>query len=236
MRELRGLWIAELSELDALHGREASTVKRLLSATSDRFVEKYQSHAEKYLRRAVATATTNESGYWQDSTGARRLIPVACGEIHVDLIGANRLAWFAEALHLYRAGGTWWEFPQAVSAAQEARQQVDAWEDLLRDLIAHGRPCGLDGMGRVAWPDGWISSATVMRDWLRLGANQQGQQCATRLGKVMRRLGYRPERNPETDGARMDCGHLRTVEWRGVRLGVRANSPYEAGHLGHLDT
>jgi putative DNA primase/helicase len=52
-REMRGLWLAELSELDALRGREASTVKRLLSAREDRFVEKYEKHATTYQRRAV---------------------------------------------------------------------------------------------------------------------------------------------------------------------------------------
>ena len=106
MRELRGLWIAELSELDSLRAKEASTVKRLLSAPSDRFVEKYDRYAQTYLRRAVAVATTNEADYWQDPTGARRLIPVRCGEIRVDLIENNRLQWFAEALVGYRAGST----------------------------------------------------------------------------------------------------------------------------------
>ena len=52
-RELRGIWIAELSELESLRGKEASTIKRLLSTPADRFVEKYAVHAESYPRRAV---------------------------------------------------------------------------------------------------------------------------------------------------------------------------------------
>jgi predicted P-loop ATPase len=194
-RELRGLWIAELSELDSLRGREASTVKRLLSAPADRFVQKYALHAESYPRRAVAVASTNEASYWEDPTGARRLIPIPCGEIRVDLIATNRLQWFAEARQLHAAGATWWEFPAAIVAAQEDRQQVDPWEDLLQDRIAHGRKVGVDGMGRDPWPDGWISTADIMRDWLGLDAHQQGKASGVRLGKVMRRLGYRPERH-----------------------------------------
>jgi hypothetical protein len=62
-RELRGVLIAELSELDSLRGREASTVKRLLSAVQDRYVEKYEKHATAYPRRAVFVATTNEASY-----------------------------------------------------------------------------------------------------------------------------------------------------------------------------
>jgi Virulence-associated protein E len=193
MREMCGLWIAELSELDSLRGREASTVKRLLSAPSDRFVQKYQLHAESYPRRAVAVATTNEATYWQDSTGARRLVPIACGDIRVDLIAANRLQWFSEARHLYAAGCTWWEFPTDIVEAQDQRQQVDPWEDSLRDMISNGRRCGIDGQGRVPWPRGWISSATIMHDWLRLEPHQQGQAVGRRLGAVMRRLGFRPK-------------------------------------------
>lgn len=193
-REMRGLWIAELSELDSLRGREASTVKRLLSAPSDRFVQKYALHAESYLRRAVAVATTNEATYWEDATGARRLVPIACGEIRVDVITENRLQWFAEAREWYRNGCTWWEFPATIGSAQENRHQVDPWEDRLRNAIEHGRKVefGPD----VEWPEGWISSAAIMSEWLNLAASQLGPKSGVRLGKVMRRLGFLPQRNP----------------------------------------
>lgn len=191
MRELRGLWLAELSELDSLRGREASTVKRLLSAPSDRFVEKYEKHAERYQRRAVAIATTNEATYWQDSTGARRLVPITAGVIRLDLIEANRLQWFAEARQLYEAGASWWEFPQAIDAAREDRQQIDPWEDTLRNMIANGRSVDLC---TIPWPDGWIASAAILKDWLRLEPHQQGHLVGRRLGYVMRRLGFSPVR------------------------------------------
>jgi predicted P-loop ATPase len=195
MRELRGIWIAEFSELDSLRGKEASTVKRLLSSPADRFVEKYAMHAQTYPRRAVAVATTNEATYWQDSTGARRLIPIACGEIRVDLIRANRLQWFAEARSAYTEGATWWEFPDGITAAQEDRQDVDPWEDTLRAAKRHGRRVGLDSGAIEPWPAGWISSATLIRDWLRLDPHQQHHTVSKRLGRVMRRLGYAPKRN-----------------------------------------
>lgn len=187
LRELRGLWIAEMSELDSLRGHEASTVKRLLSAPSDRFVEKFEKHAVAYPRRAVAVATTNEATYWQDSTGARRLIPVTVGAIHLHLIEENREQWFAEARHLFDAGATWWEFPSDIEAAQEERQQTDPWEDVLREA-----------MGAAAWPQGWISSAKIMSTWLRLEPHAQGRASSTRLGHVMRRLGFTPQKYGKT--------------------------------------
>jgi hypothetical protein len=204
MRELRGVWIAEMSELDSLRGREASTVKRLLSAPVDRFVQKYALHAESYPRRAVAVATTNEVDYWLDPTGARRLVPIRCGTIRVDLVAANRLQWLAEAKHSYLNGATWWEFPAGMAEAQDERQAVDPWEDTLRDLIAHGRPSGDIGLGFVPWPDGPITSAEVMGTWLGLTAHQQGRASGVRLGHVMRRLGFEPTR----------IGHDRDRGWK----------------------
>jgi predicted P-loop ATPase len=192
MRELRGVWLAEMSELDSLRGREASTVKRLLSSPSDRFVEKYAIHAETYPRRAIAVATTNEAVYWQDATGARRLVPIACGHIRLDIIDENRLQWLAEARHAHAAGATWWEYPNGIADAQEQRQHADPWEDILRESMARGRPSGTDGQGVIPWPDVKITSAEIMRDWLRLEPHQQGQASSTRLGRVMRRLGYAP--------------------------------------------
>ena len=183
LRELRGIWTAELSELDSLRGREASTIKRLLSAPSDRFVEKYERHAVAYPRRAVALATTNEAAYWQDSTGARRLIPIRAGAIRLDLIETLRLQWFAEARHAYEAGLPWWEFPDSAAGEQEDRQVIDPWEDILRAAIAN-----------VNWPQGWIASASILRDWLHLEPHQQGKASSTRLGHVMRRLGFVPHR------------------------------------------
>lgn len=194
MRELRGVWIAELSELDSLRGREASTVKRLLSAPKDRFVEKYQAHTEVYPRRAVAVATTNEADYWQDATGARRLIPVPCGRIDVDAIHEHRLQWFAEARHLHADGATWWTFPKAMADEQEARQQVDPWEDTLRGYMEHGKAIGQDEQHFLPWPEGFLASAEIMSTWLDLAPHQQGKASGVRLGHVMRRLGYQPER------------------------------------------
>lgn len=187
LRELRGLWVAEMSELDSLRGREASTTKRLLSATSDRYAEKYEVHARAYPRRAVAVATTNEAVYWSDPTGARRLVPVRVGEIRIDLIEANREQWFAEAREQFERGATWWEFPAEIADAQEARQQVDPWEDELRRLMERGR---MDGTVYVSWPPGWISSAEILGAWLRVPAHQQQQASAARLWRVMQRLGY----------------------------------------------
>jgi hypothetical protein len=197
-RELQGLWLAELSELDSLRGKEASTVKRLLSAPVDRFVQKYEQHARSYPRRAVSCATTNESHYWQDASGARRLIPVRIGRIDIAMIHAQREQWFAEARQRFIQNESWWDYPAGIEEAQDERQHADPWEDTLAAYMARGKPGrahGADGDSQIALvplPEGFISSASIMRDWLRLEPSHQGSACGPRLGRVMRRLGYVP--------------------------------------------
>jgi Virulence-associated protein E len=180
-RELQGLWIIELSELDSLRGKEASTIKRLLSAPSDRFVQKYALHAEAYPRRAVAVATTNEAAYWQDPTGARRLIPVQCTDIDLDRITALKLQWFAEAKHRYTAGEPWWEFPDAILDEQETRQQVDPWEDTIAAALE-----------LMKWPATPILAASISAEWLQLLPHQQGLASGKRIAAIMRSLGFVP--------------------------------------------
>jgi hypothetical protein len=180
-RELRGIWLAELSELDSLHGRESSTVKRMLSAPADRFVQKFALHAESYPRRAVAVATTNEAAYWQDPTGARRLVPIRCTEIALDVIERLRLPWFAEARHRYAAGEPWWEFPPEILEEQEERQQADPWEDIIVAAVES-----------LQWPVAPILARTISADWLQLLPHQQGLACGKRVGAIMRRLGFVP--------------------------------------------
>jgi hypothetical protein len=139
--------------MDSLKGKEAATVKRLLSATFDRHVEKYQTNAVTYRRRAVCVATTNEANYWQDPTGARRLVPVRVGDIRTEQIAQRKEHWLAEALHLYNSGESWWEFPQEIANEQEERQQIDPWEDILRAAMqGSGDRGGIEPETGVAVP------------------------------------------------------------------------------------
>ena len=193
LRELRGIWIAELSEMDSLRGKESSTIKRLLSAPKDRFVEKFEKYAETYQRRAVAVGTTNDTNsYWQDPTGARRLVPVKTGQIDVELITLCAKQWFAEAADWFAAGATWWDWPDSIKRAQEARQLHDPWEDLIVDGIINGRRNGTNYPD--LWPEPFVSSKEIAETWLRLEPHQQGSAMSKRIGAVMRKLGFEPDK------------------------------------------
>jgi predicted P-loop ATPase len=132
-------------------------------------------------------------------------VPIKTGAIELPVIECNREQWLAEALRLFEAGASWWEFPADIEAAQDERQQVDPWEDLLRSLIANGRKVYVtpEIAETVAWPEDFVTSAELMRDWLRLAPHQQGSNCGVRLGRVMRRLGFEAERPRQVARARL---------------------------------
>ena len=128
-------------------------------------------------------------------------MPIKTGEINVQMIEDCRDQWFAEACYLYASDEPWWVFPSEILAAQEGRQQTDPWEDTLRGLMAHGRNVrdgsepgtGVPLYRVIPWPDGWISSAEIMGDWLKLEPYHQGPASGGRFGKVMRRMGFEPK-------------------------------------------
>ena len=73
---LQGVWLVEVSELDAFRKSETSRIKQFLSLGSDIFRAAYARHAEERKRRCVFFGTTNTSDFLRDPTGERRFWPV----------------------------------------------------------------------------------------------------------------------------------------------------------------
>ncbi len=128
---LRGPWLVEIAELDAMQRSEVATVKAFVSRRTDRFRPAYAKRTVNFARRCFFAASTNESSYLRDPTGARRFWPVRCGTINVPAILGQRDQLWAEAVARYRAGEAWHpdaELALDAAAAQEERYQGDAWE------------------------------------------------------------------------------------------------------------
>jgi predicted P-loop ATPase len=85
-------------------------------------------HPINYPRQCVFAATINPpvGGYLKDPTGSRRFWPVACrGMIDRDGLEKERDQLWAEAVHQYKAGASWWletpELEALATAEQSAR-------------------------------------------------------------------------------------------------------------------
>lgn len=98
--------------------------------------------------------TTNRDAYLRDETGGRRFWPVKTGRINLDGLIEDRDQLFAEAVHRYRADAQWWPDKDfeitCIMPEQEARYEVDAWEDSIRDHLKLHSQVTIGQMAREA--------------------------------------------------------------------------------------
>lgn len=78
---LQGVWLVEVSELDAFRKSDVSRIKQFLSLRADRYRAAYGRHVKELPRCCVFFGTTNTAEFLSDTTGNRRFWPVDVGEI-----------------------------------------------------------------------------------------------------------------------------------------------------------
>ena len=129
---MRGIWIIEIAELDAISRAEVSRIKAFLTRTTDRYRPPYERYVVEVPRQCVFAGSVNPDTYLRDETGNRRFWPVRCGTIDLDALRRDRDQLWAEAVARYREGAIWWiDDPDLIAAAnveQDARYQSDAWD------------------------------------------------------------------------------------------------------------
>jgi hypothetical protein len=148
--QLRGVWLAEMAELDILSRADQSRVKAVLAQQAERFRPPYGKRVVNALRQCVFIGTGNRAEWMRDATGGRRYWPVKCQPLVgrlVDLEGLSRdrdQLW-AEALHRYQAGELWWLTDDDV-VVEAMKEQASRYE-------AH------PWQGRIAaWAEAWVLS------------------------------------------------------------------------------
>ena len=184
---LAGKMLCEISELGAFKTADIERIKGIISTTSDRYRAPYASTATDHPRQGVFSGTTNRDDWNTDETGARRFWPVMCGDIDLEWLRVNRDQLFAEAVALYDEGrGCWWDVPSAAADIErEGRQDSDPWEDLTAFYLRNHNI--------VKIPD-------IMIDVLSMKPVDMTTINHRRLGKILRKAGYRRTTKREASG------------------------------------
>lgn len=177
LTNLRGIWIVEFAELDAIGRVESSRIKQHISAQNDVYRPPYGRRSITVPRQNVFAATCNPEKYLKDETGARRFWPVRCGKaIDIEALSRDRDQLWAEALHLWRRGEQTWATNDMayLTEAQDARFVEDPWEEHIAEMLAMRREC-------------------LMRevlDYLGVEVCRQTQSDKNRAAKILGRLGF----------------------------------------------
>ena len=140
---LQGVWLVEVSELDAFRKTDVSRIKQFLSLRADRFRAAYGRHVKEIPRSCIFFGTTNQSDYLQDTTGNRRFWPVDTGEqrpvknVFKDLDGEIDQLW-AEAVVRWQLGEPLYltgAIEEAAKEKQEEHREASSREGIIRDFI-----------------------------------------------------------------------------------------------------
>lgn len=179
--QIRGAWIIEWSELDAMSRVDISKIKAFMSRAIDRFRPPYGHRLIELPRESVFAGTTNSDSYLRDETGARRFWPVRCGVIDIDRLKQDRDQLWAEAVAQFREGASWWLDKQflveAAEVEQEERYEGGVWDDLIREWVA-GRPS--------------VSITEVLGGCIKKAPELWTQTDKAQVGRSLRSLKWKP--------------------------------------------
>jgi len=182
-------WVIEIPDLGALGKSSVEKFKAFATTVSDVYVPKYQRYPVSRQRWCVFILTHNATGagWLVDSTGNRRIWPVTVGEIDIDALRRDRDQLFAEAVHRYRAGGAsgrWWpQTPREVAMLaelQDAQMDEDAWTSAVVTWLKYR-----------ASSSEWLTTSEILTHALYLEPRDIGRGEATRVGKIMKALGWK---------------------------------------------
>lgn len=189
---IQGAWFVEIGEMQSFSKAEVTMVKSTITRRDDKFRAPYDRYASSHLRQSIFVGTTNAEMYLADPTGGRRFLPVACRAVDMQYVVENRAQLLAEAIHEYKAGFKWWEFPaDKAKEEQDSRYTGDSWEEPVARW--------LDGAGALnQYPDylskGQICKVTttqILQYALGVELGKHTRQEQLRVGSIMRRLGWK---------------------------------------------
>lgn len=83
--KLRGMWIIEMSELQATkRAKDVESIKAFITSSTDTYRAPYERRTEQRPRQCVLAGTSNPIDFLTDKTGNRRFLPITCGVLPIE--------------------------------------------------------------------------------------------------------------------------------------------------------
>lgn len=141
---LQGVWLVEVSELDAFRKTDVSRIKQFLSLRADRFRAAYGRNVKEIPRSCIFFGTTNTSDFLQDTTGNRRFWPIDTGEIkntknvwtdltdeEIDMLWAEAFVRWQMGEPLFLTGA----IEEEAKLKQEEHREVSSREGIILEFL-----------------------------------------------------------------------------------------------------
>lgn len=179
---LAGHWCVEIPELQGFSQTEDTRLKSFFATREDRIRLPYARTVESFPRQNVFIGTTNQTEYFKDHTGNRRYWPVRCTVVDIDYVLENREQLWAEALHKFEDGKTWW--PETdnentlLRVEQDKRMRIDPWQYLIEDFLNK----------RLF---DWIQGNDILTDCINKNPSSVQKADQMRVGAIMQSIGWK---------------------------------------------
>lgn len=182
---LRRKWIVEFSELAALRRtKDQEVIKSFLSRRIDTYRPSYGKLSRDFPRQVAFAGSTNEERYLFDVTGGRRFWPIRCSKVNIRGLEIERDQLWAEAVEAFDRGEPWHltdeEIATLAANEQSERYDDDVWTERVREFCEARLAVG-------------VTTDEILSECLRLEIGKWTQADKTRVGAVLRRIGWRPK-------------------------------------------
>lgn len=199
-------WIIEVSELDATtRKRDVAELRAFLSRAEDDVRKPYGRVSEVYPRMSVFLGTTNDPEVVREDDG-RRYLPIHVESIDVEPVAAMRDQLWAEALHYFRQGESWWLDRQSeVARRQDTEEHWQPVDPILEAVEKYLAETGDGGDAGIHTAD---LGKAMKESGVAVGSNA--------LGRVLRKLGFVHTKMRWPKGVSRD---QQVTLWRWVKAG-----------------
>ena len=185
LQAVQGRWLIEIPDMTGFSHREHTHILATLSNRVDVYRASYGHYVEEHPRTSIFVGTSETDDYLQDIRGRRRYWPLRCKHIDLDTLRAQRDDIFAEAVHAYRSGATWYEMPPETDLEQRARASPDIWTDKVMIYVEEEWEFNERSGKRKL-----ITSADILEHGLGVLPPKQAQPEKNRIARIMRENGW----------------------------------------------
>ena len=185
--QIRGVIIAELSELAGMGKAEVEAVKAFVACKQDRFREKFGRYAEDFPRTVSFIGSTNDPNFLKDPTGNRRWWPVTLNDkIDVASLEAALPQLIGEAARRVMNGEPWHVTAETALAQAEqvraAHYDEDVWTDPVLRIVENMTAAGQ-----------FVTTSEIL-DGLQIPRVQQTPGTQRRVASILKTNGYEEAR------------------------------------------